>query len=421
MDHLPLPANADPPTIQVPFICGTVPTTVAEFLAYPSTYELTIDQDGIINVVDFFQMSLESQLSFTQSWLYFGPLRLVCGPGFIVNEFRGLGENGAAVLCTSSLPPYCQEVHRWLLESDQEENLLECLVLAQRNFAVVNQDNNFTRQNPFSALLFSIRVLYDYLWNSDTSFMPPQVHINSTSSANDPTSSLPSTSLLRKHMEDRGWCYHELNNLQSYVPLDTLYFIGSLPRRSSRTTGHGSCSSLTNCIAYNTGDQANSGHATESCTCAYLTPSSPEDLRSIISRGRIPLLSFTESATGVISLSYVEATPTTSYTAVSHLWADGLGNQQSNSMLLCQFQKLTTQIKNVSGFLKPNSGQNLVDHAQQKLRRVWQNVEQTLFTKPLLFWIDVLCIPVGQDAESVELKAKAISRMTPTYASACQR
>ena len=88
MDHLPLPANADPPKIEVPFVCTIVPNTAKEFCSYPASHGLDVDQDGIIDVEGLFKLSVHEQLCFVQAWLYFAPLQLICGSILDIGDFK---------------------------------------------------------------------------------------------------------------------------------------------------------------------------------------------------------------------------------------------------------------------------------------------------------------------------------------------
>jgi hypothetical protein len=335
MDHLPQPENADLLMIEVPFLCTIAPSTVKEFRRYPANYGLSVDEDGIIDVAALFDLSYDEQLSFIQASLYFAPLQLVCKSAtFNISDFRRIDANSRALPETKKLPHYCNKVHQWLLGSNRDEAVLDCLIIAQRNFAIINQDNEFTRKSHFSAILLSIRILYDYIWNSDTSFTDIQTRQNCYESHDDSKHSIPSTILLRKHMKDRGWCPHEINKLLSYVPADTLHFLASIPRSRNRMEGHDACSSI-ECVVYNNSELSDGGHLTDSCACSNVKPSSPEELHSIIARGRIPLMSFSQSPDGEIHLSYIEAQPSTSYIAISYLWADGLG--KTNIRTVCRY------------------------------------------------------------------------------------
>lgn len=418
MDHLPLPKRAEPPKIDVPFVCHNVPESSKQFMVYAPEHGLALDQDGIIDVRALFSQPYDDQLSFVQSWLYFAPLRLVCGSNLKLDEFQKQSSDGHTILNSSSLPSCCQRIHKWLLEENHDEDILECLRIAHRNFAVINQDNEHTRTTSFSAILMSIRVLYDYIWNSDMYYTPPQNLVSHKIPSTSLQNPLPSTLILRRYMKDRGWCIHDINNLESYLPVDTLYYFSTLPRSKSRTTGHENCASFSKCNAYNFGDEMSSGHVRKGCGCYHLKPSNPEALHKIIERGGIPLVTFHQKHRGDITLQYIEAQPSSSYVAVSHLWADGLGNQHANSMPHCQLSRMMRRVKGLQGPLQSQARQNPWNQAQRMTRRGWQKIEQTVMTPTIVCWVDVFCIPVPIDPKSIELKSKAIGRMSPTYASA---
>jgi hypothetical protein len=82
--------------------------------------------------------------------------------------------------------------------------------------------------------------------------------------------------------------------------------------------------------------------------------------------------------------------PLRTFVAVSHVWADGLGNPKANALPLCQFNRIIERIK--------WGDQGVSDHAL------------------LYFWMDTFCIPVGDKYETTRLKA--IDHIAMIYASA---
>ena len=103
------------------------------------------------------------------------------------------------------------------------------------------------------------------------------------------------------------------------------------------------------------------------------------------------------------------------YVAISHLWADGLGNPVGNSLPECQILQIIQCIRQAN--------------RDQAKRPLADRLSLATGSKHVLFWLDVFCVPLGnfpdgtRDPRSQEeqesdmiLKLKAIARMDATYA-----
>ena len=91
------------------------------------------------------------------------------------------------------------------------------------------------------------------------------------------------------------------------------------------------------------------------------------------------------------SIQVIETTPDMQYIAISHVWADGLGNPSANSLPTCQIIRL----------------RQLADDLGKK-------INPTSDTEEMHIWIDTLCCPW----EPSPAKKKAIMRLRETYANA---
>lgn len=116
----------------------------------------------------------------------------------------------------------------------------------------------------------------------------------------------------------------------------------------------------------------------------------PRTLQGMLKNGKIPLvdLDLPISATSPAGLPLVPYTPSTKYIAVSHVWADGLGNPFENALPVCQLRFLLKCIKAA-----------IKDH----------NLESSG-----LVWMDTLCVPVRPEKS----RKAAIVAMRKTYESA---
>ncbi|KAF9459303.1 hypothetical protein BDZ94DRAFT_1312503 [Collybia nuda] len=173
-------------------------------------------------------------------------------------------------------------------------------------------------------------------------------------------------------LEERGWCKSELELLAS----DDLAFASLLPRPNIKD--HSGCERFI-CNAYQTDEAAYvTRHVEDGCGCNFVDVQTSA-LVNALSEGMIPKLVIT----GHLELEVVTE-HTYPYVAVSHVWADGLGNPFSNALPSCQLHRLR-------GFIN-------------KLNRV-SNPTSALNNLPIGLWMDTLCIPVEPNARAARKTA----------------
>ena len=153
-----------------------------------------------------------------------------------------------------------------------------------------------------------------------------------------------------------------------------------------------------------------------------------ERIAEIIKSGGIPLISV--SRENDLDLQVVRCTPYTTYTAISHVWSDGLGNPYSNAILRCQLLRLREMIPRTysaeySPFYDSSSLSSIfksIDYIEMwrhmRIAKPYNKIDK----KRVYFWMDTLCIPVSVDSESSEeskdLKFRAMRHITPVFAGA---
>lgn len=194
----------------------------------------------------------------------------------------------------------------------------------------------------------------------------------------------------KEQMPANGWCCHQVNHLSRIHDLEVLSYLATLERSSHRLADHKRCLNSVACVAYNT-DRATykTRHVTVDCKC--LMVSTPYDnLTEIIRQGEIPLISIKDSthAGATHKLKVYPRSMESRYIAISHVWADGLGNPNENALPLCQIKRLKAHLlalQAVFGY----------------------------FDGPILFWMDTLCIPLGQDERALRLTQ--IDKMASIY------
>lgn len=122
-----------------------------------------------------------------------------------------------------------------------------------------------------------------------------------------------------------------------------------------------------------------------------------QEVKAALKEGNRPLLQFQEgpgSKLGLTELKVVRWKSKTpiQYAAISHVWSDGLGNSQGNSMLDCQLRFIRHQLSRLQ--------------------------ETTGVATLLPFWMDTLVIPKGEDEESKELRRRSIQQIQDVFTDA---
>lgn len=195
----------------------------------------------------------------------------------------------------------------------------------------------------------------------------------------------------------KGRCQHQVDHLSNSHDPETFAYMAALEVSQRRLRDHTLCYGCAACVAYDTNKAAYQvQHVISTCRCPMI--STPyERLIKTIRNGGIPLLSIDHTAeSGATPQIQVHARKRASkYVAISHVWADGLGNPYANALPLCQIQRLHTHLT----ALKTVVGANYVGS-----------------NGPCLFWMDTLCIPVAEKHSSLRLLQ--IDKMASIYTGA---
>jgi hypothetical protein len=143
-----------------------------------------------------------------------------------------------------------------------------------------------------------------------------------------------------------GWCFHQVDHLSKIYDLETFLYLATLERSSHRLADHKRCFNHVACVAYNA-DLAKykTRHTTADCNCVMVAIPY-KHLTKIIRRGRIPLISI-EGGTDAVAtpkLRVHSRSRTSRYIAISHVWADGLGNPKENALPKCQVNRLNANL-----------------------------------------------------------------------------
>ncbi|RPB01932.1 hypothetical protein L873DRAFT_1834398 [Choiromyces venosus 120613-1] len=200
---------------------------------------------------------------------------------------------------------------------------------------------------------------------------------------------------LEQRMLGAGWCISTTAMLHTLLDATGLYYASRLrfPSYSSRQS-HSNCTAQ-QCFANHVDESTYQTQHIEQCRGCEHISIDVEKVAEVIAQGKTPIVYInypdTDSGYSDIQLEVVTSTP---YIAISHVWAQGLGNAHANSLPSCQLAKIKRM---VSGIHPMNS-----EHSAPQLG----------------VWMDTLCIPVAPHLKA--LRKLSIARLEETYRNAEQ-
>lgn len=196
--------------------------------------------------------------------------------------------------------------------------------------------------------------------------------------------------LLQKQMTKRGWCYFTSTPLSEKVTVELLAYILALGTSQTKED-HSMCDRIL-CVASCVDNSYKPKHLHPDCHCELI--STPiEEIVAELSAGHIPVLTIDEGSdsSAAPTLGVRPSDAQIPYVALSHVWADGLGNPTGNAIFRCQLEDIHEVLHSQPSAVATN---------EQKVA----------------FWLDTLCIPV--QATHQALRDFSIQRMRDIYKNA---
>jgi len=411
MDNFPYPNHLNIPPVEVPHLTG-FEFDQLDFSTFPDRLGFT--RDGVLDV----GRPCEQLAAMAQSWLYFGLIDIFTGQRHDKTAFiRQEGSTGSirSVIDSKALDDML-EVSKIRLRKNRKRskilsNIRAKLLVAAKASSELDMAQGYDLSS--ASVLLSIKVLILYLsdyfdaayWR-DVGTKIPRLSLQKNFRVLKPgqENERPMAArLLMERMYQAGWCIHQTLELCRSQDYCTVYYLSSIRRQELRDITHKSCSE-TKCSAYNTNDTTyRIKHTDEQCQCKLIEVPS-QQVASIVKDGGIPLIGLRPESSQNVQLEVARCTPHTKYTAISHIWIDGLGNPTANALPNCQLRKLATELS------------DLVES-----QRYWYSRALKYFVEPSKvphMWMDTLCIPVRP--EHADLRMKAINRMALIYTGAKQ-
>lgn len=388
--------------MEVPFV-ASIPWDGGDFETFPSRNGFPQHPNGNI---DMRNHSTEELCCLMQSWLYFGFLECLLGQRIDRDSFvkqSRASSDGLLRLVVDSTPleqllgrrlRISWRAFRWFFER-RPKSLLS---LFNRNREMLDHfEAHFGLYSGVnvSEIMFSCEILLETImnlfYNRPEEVPSSIIHKSSNKSAG------VGTRLLMQKMKVAGWCDAELSELSLSSTATKLFYVSQLSRPKIHGLTHDACTEL-QCSANNV-DQLNytNRHVEDGCSCGMI--SVPQDeLIDILRSGKIPLVQIIALPHGKIQLRVQPAQASTRYTAISHVWSDGLGNPTSNSLYHCQLEMISKTLRSI-----PNKSK-LGDYFT--------------ITQNDIFWMDTLCIPPA--IEHKDLRMASINKMAAIYVGAAK-
>lgn len=428
--------NFPPNLMEVPLVA------TLEFLAAAETsddsdkfgcldYRLGMDQNRLLSG-DFTEFPPFLTLAILQQWLYFGFIETFTGYSVHIPDFLGVSETNRnqkhVIIDTNAyegpvLQLYYFLGHKYTRFSilagpgynDEDpyqsrmEAALQCLTGA-RHFL-----NRFQRQfydlcPPIGATVHTSMLMLGEMLQLARDRVPDVVlSVGSELHVFESAESWGPAPMIEERLLAASWCPGEVKRLCNSMNVCNQYFASLLPRLGPES--HQQCSAEA-CVSSQitgvfTGSHLQSCTGRENGTCGGLGPN-VEQVVKILRSGGIPLIEIFMSSSSddaQVDLRVIEANnKTTSYTAVSHVWSDGLGNSEANEIFFCQLRYIYDCL------------QSLRKQQRSSFKRFGELVVQRVANPPVILWLDTFCVPVGEENRSD--RNRAIERMAQTYSDA---
>lgn len=421
MDHIP-DENGTRMVLKVPYYSNGFTYDGQEWATFPERagYPWLAENITVQQLNEHYRTcSIRGLQALAQSWMFFAPLQVFLGSGYKETDFVTQDqETGSWRISTLAAAGWVlrdgsnRPSMEWPGRPDITVNAYQFNTFLGKLYAKTVLWDRFAigKEQSWVDLALSFKILYEML----TSLPKHLARSRGAWNRHLPTQPGPSQDCLRTSLlqSSQAWCPHQVDALCTTLPYTALAYLTGFPRMQRPGINHTECHEHRACVAYNIdlGVKVQTSHSSQCedpTTCQNVKAPREERVR-ILQGGGIPVLRCSEDGRQ-INLSFVSASPDLKYVAVSHLWADGLGNTFENSLPHCQLSALLKAVR----------------AANSSYRSVGDN-------SATLLWLDIYCVPaqvprtaedLKEDSRSsverdqdIELKGKAIARMDATYA-----
>jgi hypothetical protein len=427
MDHILLPSSwARLPSI--PLLCAERLEHLdgpGEFSEYPESRDVDI---RLLGGGNYGEPDRETKLTaaFLQEWLFFYFLKRTIGVDIDIDwsDFCTDTESGSRFITTHSLPRKYLPLWRNMLQrgGGSDIDVRECLERASSCTTLLLDEagkpkTSLGLTDDAQYIILSIMVLHSTIYSEFVTFVSQdKFHIYRMYLCGVKTV-IPF--VLKQRLLDCGFCNYDIANLEATEDILTILYLSCMHRAQKvLERDHSTCRSDFCNILQIDGSSYSTKHRAESCRCSAL----PADTRGLLLEGGMPVIQIpdvfdsqnaTEPYLHVINGTGDKSTP---YVAISHVWADGLGNPYGNSLPRCQLKRLRDILKKFHQIVN-----NPFNNTHPMIIIDGESSEEIRDNCPA-GWIDTLCVPrppptasesVRNDMENCRQLAKNVEHLNP--------
>ena len=395
MDHLPLPQDPILPLTDIPYLCTEQYDASIPFLDYPRHKDKPWMTPNVgeqpYEQREKFHPTPPSELEpFLQSWLFFGLLTELLGSFFDHDSFVSKSKKNTSLTIVSTTVLQsstekwisCVKIKENTVQKALYEHACHCIELTWKVLRAVGPDFDHR-------VKFSIAAVAEFLASAvEKAYRGTFLRMFL---CRRPFAKGFYTEDIKAKMRDANWCPSDIVRLvDKFESIQLLHFFSRMKRPVGRVH-HRDCTEK-HCVAYRGNlldyktrhcDDCND---TRSCREISIDHQTVMEILTL-QEGALPLLQIPRNVKpqDISSVQICQSTKDIPHVALSHVWADGLGNAFANSLPQCQLAR----VGNLVGMI-------------------------TECAETPLFWLDTLCCPVGPP----EAKDLALSKMRLTYTGA---
>ena len=403
--------------IIVPYVCQKE-YDGGPFMTYPSRTGNLPDPRIVGLFPGHFPYSQQMQLaslpkreleSFYQTWLFFGLIHEILGSLYVPKDFIYTCEDRDDYTTAVSTSKLIIALEDWIarIQADTEnppvtyEHVARCLCMLHAALNVPTVRSNFDPAIKLSLASLGQTLVYA----AKKAFnVEDRVQNNKCPLA---WGLLIDDDYWKGRFLAHGWCVTEVKLiLDTTLSLQTRHFLACIDKTDTEQN-HQGCDTQ-HCMVYQNDLGAyQTQHVSKGCNCKEI-PIDPRTLHNILRTNALPLIRVRRGQTlGDLSVDILASQPKCRYVALSHVWADGLGNPYANALPRCQLSYIGRIIKDLD--IAAHS-RDIRDHSV-KGKDVEIQEEEGDEDEELLLWCDTLCCPVQPE----EAKSLALEHMYQTY------
>ena len=323
-----------------------------------------------------------------QNWLLFGTIHTLFGSLVELSDFQAVTSDGTGRLCTAAL---MKAIEGWIDRSvdPKASNDVQSAMMKQscdgvyRNLEISYHAACGARELADPGTLIAVSMLGDTMTSIMSTVYQGVLKLETPIA-------MPwkraFAHLLVPHFKERGWCPNIVSRLISDSTRNfmALYFCLNLWRSESQHR-HDSCTIDLYAATTIDPDTYKVSHVDPKCSCPMFGINAT-DISQTLRQGSLPLLGVpTNEDLASVHPKLQKKSHNVPFVAISHVWADGIGNTQDNSLPTCSLGRISRLV-----------------NALPRLEGDGDTIS---------FWIDSVCVPVSPP----EVKQLALTYLREPY------